>query len=155
MAVADLAFEFLISAKIPAELVLKTIQHLPFEDGKRLAAIRHADPRLRDLITTYEQSITQSFMHKELRHAMSDFPCTRSADLAWLACCVERYDVVDAIMDELTWRENCVAIEPHNIALVNAGLLLLYRLVSISKSSLQSESNYLQSTMLSVREMHP
>jgi hypothetical protein len=141
MTASDMTFEFLTSARIPAELVLKTIQHLPFGNGKRLAAIRHADPRLRDLITTYEHSITQGFMHKELRHAISDFPCTSSANLAWLACCVERYNVVDAIMDELTWRENCVAIELHNIALVNAGLLLLYRLVSISKSSLQSESN--------------
>lgn len=132
-----LPFEFLTSTRIPPELVLKTVQYLPFEDGKKLAAIRCANPRIGDLIATYEHSITIGFMRKELRHAMADFPCTRGANLAWLARCVARYDVVDAIMDELTWRENCVAVEPHNVALVNAGLLVLFRLVDISKSRLQ------------------
>lgn len=135
MAVLDAspAFQFLVSRRIPPELVLKTIQHLPFEDGKRIASLSLI-PGLKDLITTYEHSITSWFMKKELRHAVVDFPYGEKFGLKWLADCVSRYDVVDAVMDELTWRENCVAVEPHNVAAVNAGLLLLYRLASIRKS---------------------
>jgi len=73
-------------------------------------------------------------MQKELRHALSDFPDYDKPDLAWLTRCVERYDVVDYIMEELTWPDNCAAVKPHNIALVNAGLLLLYRLQSLRQS---------------------
>jgi hypothetical protein len=125
-------FQFLVSRRIPPELILKTIQHLPFEDGKRIASLC-AIPNLRDLIKTYEHSITRWFMKKELRHASVDFPYNEKFGLHWLSNCVSRYDVVDAVMDELTWRENCVAVEPHNVAAVNAGLLLLYRLASIRK----------------------
>ncbi|EAT85349.2 hypothetical protein SNOG_06698 [Parastagonospora nodorum SN15] len=132
MAVPDAspAFQFLVSRRIPPELVLKTIQHLPFEDGKRIASLRLI-PGIKDLVKTYEHSITSWFMKKELRHALVDFPYGEKFGLKWLADCVSRYDVVDAVMDELTWRENCVAVEPHNVAAVNAGLLLLYRLASI------------------------
>jgi hypothetical protein len=135
MAISDTSpgFQFLVSRRIPPELVLKTIQHLPFEDGKRIASLSSI-PGLKDLIKTYEHSITHWFMKKELRHALVDFPYSEKFGLNWLSNCVSRYDVVDAIMDELTWRENCVAVEPHNIATVNAGLLLLYRLASIRKS---------------------
>jgi hypothetical protein len=134
MAVLDAspAFQFLVSRRIPPELVLKTIQHLPFEDGKRIASLSLI-PRLKHLISTYEHSITSWFMKKELRHALVDFPYGEKFGLKWLADCVSRYDVVDAVMDELTWRENCVAVEPHNVAAVNGGLLLLYRLASIGK----------------------
>jgi hypothetical protein len=122
-------FQFLVSPRIPPELVLKTIQHLPFRDGKIIASLR-ASPNVKALIDTYEHSITRWFMLKELRHASVDFP-EGVFGLNWLAGCVEKYDVVDAVMDELTWRENCVAVEPHNVGVVNAGLLLLYRLSSI------------------------
>jgi len=134
MAVLDAspAFQFLVSRRIPPELILKTIQHLPFEDGKRIASLSLI-PRLKHLISTYEHSITSWFMKKELRHALVDFPYGDKFGLKWLADCVSRYDVVDAVMDELTWRENCVAVEPHNVAAVNSGLLLLYRLASIGK----------------------
>ncbi|KAF2833090.1 hypothetical protein CC86DRAFT_310751 [Ophiobolus disseminans] len=123
-------FQFLVSQRIPPELILKTIQHLPFEDGKRIASLC-ASPRIKSLIETYQYSITRSFMRKECRHALEDFPYEKQNDLEWLSRCVERYDVVDAVMDELTWRENCKAVEPHNVALVNTGLLLLYRLASM------------------------
>ncbi|KAH7085804.1 hypothetical protein BKA63DRAFT_432269 [Paraphoma chrysanthemicola] len=121
------AFRFLASSRIPPELVLKTIQHLPFEDGERITSLG-ANPRLNSLLQTYEHSITHFFMKKELRHALADFPCDKKFGLDWLSQCVAKYDVVDAVMDELTWRENCVAVEPHNVAVVNAGLLLLFRL---------------------------
>jgi hypothetical protein len=132
-------FQFLVSTCIPPELVLKTIQHLPFEDGPRIASLRQS-PRLRSLMKTYEHSITSCFMKKELRHARDDFPDNGEFDLSleWLSYCVSRYNVIDAIMDELTWRENCVAVEPHNVSCVNAGLLLLYRLASIRKYSLNN-----------------
>jgi hypothetical protein len=131
MATLANTLQLLDSPRFPAELVLKTIQHLPFGDGKKLDSIRSVSPRLNDLITTYERSVTQFFMRKELRHATCDFPCKESCDLKWLAQCVARYDVVDAVLDELTWRENCMALKPHNVAVVNAGLLLLYQLISI------------------------
>jgi len=135
MAIArlPLGFQFLNSQRIPAELVLKTIQHLPFEDGRKIASLS-ACPRIKSLIKTYEHSITRWFMNKELRHALADFPYDKDFGLEWLSRCVERYDVVDAVMDELTWRENWRAVEPQNVALVNAGLLLLYRLESMGRS---------------------
>lgn len=135
MAIQDLSpdLQFLISQRIPPELVLKTIQHLPFEDGKRVASLKTI-PRLNALLKTYEHSITRWYMQKELRHALSDFPDREKVDLAWLARCVERYDVVDYIMEELTWPDNTAAVAPHNVALVNTGLLLLYRLDSMRTS---------------------
>jgi hypothetical protein len=126
--------QFLVSPHIPPELVLKTIQFLPFGNGKMIASLR-SSPRLKNLIHTYEHSITRCFMRKELRHASVDFPYSGTFGLNWLSDCVSKYDVVDAVMEELTWRDNCVAVEPHNVASVNAGLLLLYRLTSIRKLS--------------------
>jgi hypothetical protein len=135
MVVTDIStgFRFLVSPRIPPELVLKTIQLLPFANGNIIASLR-ASPRLKDLIDTYEHSITRCFMQKELRHASVDFPYDGTFGLKWLSECVSRYDVVDSVMNELTWRDNCVAVEPHNVAAVNTGLLLLYRLASIRKS---------------------
>ena len=139
MIIPDLSpgFQFLVSMRIPPELVLKTIQYLPFEDGKRIASLS-ASSRVKSVIKTYEHSITRWFMKKELRHALADFPYDGEFGLDWLSRCVERYDVVDAVMNELTWRENCVAVEPHNVCVVNAGLLLLYRLVPIGQSLIPS-----------------
>ncbi|KAH8731254.1 hypothetical protein GQ44DRAFT_672358 [Phaeosphaeriaceae sp. PMI808] len=122
-----LGLQFLTSLRVPPELVLQTIQHLPFENGKRIASL-YANPRVKTLIQTYEHSITRCFMEKELRHALADFPFGGEINLRWLSHCVARYDVVDAIMDELTWPDNCVAVQPQNVSLVNAGLLLLYQL---------------------------
>jgi hypothetical protein len=124
-------FQLLESPRFPAELILNTIEHLPFGDGKTLDSIRSVSPRLNHVFTIYERSITRFFMRKELRHALADFPCKKSCDLNWLAQCVARYDVVDAVLDELTWRENRMAVKPHNVSVVNAGLLLLYQFTSI------------------------
>ncbi|KAF2029368.1 hypothetical protein EK21DRAFT_67762 [Setomelanomma holmii] len=141
-AALPLACNFLTSPRIPPELVLNTIQHLPFEDGSAIASLS-TNHRVKNLLRTYEHSITRFFMQKELRHALADFPCTKEFGLKWLSQCVARYDVVDAVMDELTWRENCVAVEPHNIAVVNAGLLLLYRLESIASHT--TKLNFIKS----------
>jgi hypothetical protein len=126
-------FQFLVSRRIPPELVLKTIQYLPFEDGKRISSLREI-PRLKSLMKTYEHSITRCYMQKELRHAQVDFPYDKDFGLNWLSRCVERYNIADEVMDELTWKDNSVAVEPHNVSLVNTGLMLLFRLVSIRKS---------------------
>jgi len=123
--------QFLVSPRIPPELVLKTIQYLPFEDGKTISTLRCAHPRLWDIFKTYERSITGSFMRRELRHAQTDFPCEKEApNLRWLVECVKRYDIVDDIMDALFSERNCFAVARHNLSLVNAGVLLSYRLVS-------------------------
>jgi len=127
--------QFLVSPRIPPELVLKTIQYLPFEDGKMISTLRCAHPRLWDIFKTYERSITGSFMRRELRHAQTDFPCEKEApNLRWLVECVKRYDIVDDIMDALFSERNCFAVARHNLSLVNAGVLLSYRLVSFGQS---------------------
>ncbi|OAK94355.1 hypothetical protein IQ06DRAFT_330071 [Phaeosphaeriaceae sp. SRC1lsM3a] len=112
---------------LPPEIILKIIQWLPFQNGKEIASLKRV-PYLKHLIEAYEHSITHWFMSRELRHAPVDFPYCQKLSLNWLAECVSSYDMIDAIMLELTWRENCVAIEPHNTAAANAGLLLLYRM---------------------------
>ena len=136
MASLDLSLfrQFLLSPRIPPELILKTIQHLPFGSGNVIISLRHAHPRLRDLFRNYERSITATFIRKELRHAETDFLCNGTPDLDWLASCVRRYNVVDDVMDALFSEKNCFAVERHNLALAIAGLLLLYRLASIGKS---------------------
>lgn len=126
-------FNFLISPRIPPELVLKTIQHLPFHDGSLITAIRNAHPRLRALFRNYERSITGNFMKKELRHAETDFPCEGERNVDWLAHCVRSYDIIDDVMDALCSPHNFNAILRHNISLANAGLLLLYRISSLGQ----------------------
>jgi hypothetical protein len=44
---------------------------------------------------------------------------------------VKKYDIVDDLMDALVSRQNCYAVEDHNMALLNAGLLLVYRIASM------------------------
>jgi hypothetical protein len=123
---------FLISPRIPPELVLKTIQHLPFNDGKLIACMRSAHPRLREIFKNYERSITACFMKKELRHAEVDFKCDQ-LNVDWLAACVRSYDIVDDVMDALCSPHNWHAVARHNTSLANAGLLLMYRITSIGK----------------------
>lgn len=132
---------FLISPRIPPELVLKTIQHLPFNDGSLITTIRSAHPRLRAIFKNYERSITGSFMRKELRHAETDFSCQDGRlNVDWLAGCVGKYDIVDDVMDALCSEHNFNAVSRHNVSLANAGLLLLYKLVSIRQLQLLSLS---------------
>ncbi|KAF1834223.1 hypothetical protein BDW02DRAFT_498827 [Decorospora gaudefroyi] len=122
---------FMTSPRIPVELVLKTIQHLPFQDGNQIATLRTAHPRLRALFTNYEHSIAKHFMKNELRHAQTDFPCHETRlSVDWLATCVKSYDTVDEVMHALCSPHNNHAIPRHNIPLANAGLLLLYRLAA-------------------------
>lgn len=124
--------QFLVSPRMPPELVLKTIQYLPFGDGKAIASLCCAHPRLWRLFKSYERSITASFMRRELRHAQTDFPCEKEApSLRWLVACVRKYDIVDDIMDALFSERNCFAVARHNLSLVNAGVLLCYRLASL------------------------
>jgi hypothetical protein len=131
----SLYLNFLISPRIPPELVLKTIQHLPFNDGSLITTIRSAHPRLRAIFKNYEKSITGSFMKKELRHAETDFSCKgRRLNVDWLADCVGKYDIVDDVMDALCSEHNFNAVLRHNVSLANAGLLLLYKLTSIGES---------------------
>ena len=133
---------FLISPRIPPELVLKTIQHLPFNDGTLITAIRSAHPRLRAIFKNYEKSITGSFMRKELRHAETDFSRQDGRlNVDWLADCVSKYDIVDDVMDALCSEHNFNAVLRHNISLANAGLLLLYKLVSIGQSHMFHSTN--------------
>ncbi|UPX10747.1 uncharacterized protein EKO05_0001388 [Ascochyta rabiei] len=125
----------LISASIPPEIILKTIQYLPFENGKDIIRLQHVHPRLRDLLRNYERSLTRTFMNRELPHASTDFPCCAKYGYRCLADCVKKYDIVDDLMDALVSRQNCYAVEEHNMALLNAGLLLIYRVAFMKDHS--------------------
>lgn len=123
----------LVSPDIPPEIILKIIQYLPFENGKNILKLQHVHPRLRDLLQNYERSLTRTFMNQELPHASTDFPCCAKFGYLCLAECVRRYDIVDDIMDALSSRQNCYAVEEHNVPLLNTGLLLIYRVASLGK----------------------
>lgn len=124
---------FLVSPQIPPELVLNTIQYIPFDKGTLVSALRNAHPRLAALFSTYEQSLTRHFMLKELRHAITDFPCKYGLNMDWLADCVRRYDILDDILDDLCSKYNAWPILLHNASLAYAGLLLLYRISLLEK----------------------
>lgn len=123
----------LISAAIPPEIILRIIQHLPFQKGGDILRLQLVHPRLQSLLKNYEHSLTRIFMNRELPHASIDFPCFAKFGYRYLAECVKKYDIVDDVMDALVSRQNCCAVEEHNMALVNAGLLLIYRVASIGK----------------------
>ncbi|KAF2869933.1 hypothetical protein BDV95DRAFT_497315 [Massariosphaeria phaeospora] len=124
----------LVSATFPSELLLQTIQSLPFGDGKPIQQLSLVHPRLRSLIATYQCSVTKSFIKRELPHATTDFAYDAATfGYAWLKQCIRQYDTVDAIMAVLMSKANCFAVESHNMGLVNTGLLMLYRVVSLEK----------------------
>ncbi|XP_014552218.1 hypothetical protein COCVIDRAFT_30387 [Bipolaris victoriae FI3] len=124
---------FLISPRIPPEIVLQTLQHIPFGNGALISALRNAHPRLRTLFSTYEQSLTRCFMQKELRHAETDFPCKSDFSIDWLAECVRNYDIIDDVMDALCSDHNFNAIMPHNTFLAYTGLILIHRISLLEK----------------------
>jgi hypothetical protein len=125
----------LVSPAIPPEIILKIVQHLPFDTGRDILRLQHVHPRLRALLLNYEHSLTRSFMRRELSHASTDFPCCAKFGYHCLAECVRRYDIVDDVMDALSSRQNCYAVPAYNMALANTGLLLLYRVASLGKFS--------------------
>ncbi|KAH6615108.1 hypothetical protein C7974DRAFT_59447 [Boeremia exigua] len=124
-----------VSPAMPPELILKIVQYLPFDSGRDILRLRYVHPRLRDVLRIYERSLTRAFMNRELPHASTDFPCCARFGYRCLAECVKRYDIVDDVMDALSSRQNCYAVDGHNIALLNAGLLLVYRVSSIGNHS--------------------
>lgn len=144
----------LISAAMPPEIILKIVQFLPFDDGKGIIKLQHVHRRLRDLLRNYERSLTRMFMSRELPHASTDFPCYAKFGYRCLANCVKRYNVVDDLMDALVSRQNCYAAEEHNMALLNTGLLLIYRISSLGMfRCLTRAKHYLANT--SQRTMAP
>ncbi|EMD84966.1 hypothetical protein COCC4DRAFT_76859 [Bipolaris maydis ATCC 48331] len=131
---------FLVSPLIPPEIVLQTIQHIPFGNGALMSALRNAHPRLRTLMSTYEQSLARYFMQNELRHAERDFACEGDFSFDWLAECVRNYDMIDDVMDALCSDHNFNAIMPHNTFLAYTGLLLIHRM-----SLLDDRQGYIES----------
>ena len=130
----------LVSPAVPAEVILRVVEKLPFNDGKIIARLRRVHPRLNAILGNYERSMTRNFMARELPHASTDFPCCAKFGFKCLADCVKRYDTVDDVMDALVSKENCSAVETFNMALVHAGLLLLYGLRFMGESSHPSSS---------------
>ncbi|KAF2131640.1 hypothetical protein P153DRAFT_421635 [Dothidotthia symphoricarpi CBS 119687] len=121
----------IVSEGFPSELILQMVQYLPFKDGRTIAALRHAHPRIKALLDAYECSITKSFVKNELRHAPTDFSYSKEDfRYEWLAECAKNYNVVDDVMGALICDQNCFAVERNNMALVNTGLLLMYKLLS-------------------------
>lgn len=120
------------SARFPTELVLDIIEQLGFGDGSDIVNLSLAHGRFRTILRLYEQSITKKFAEKELRHAHIDFPIKQQG-FKWLRDCEQRYDVVDDLMAMLISEHNVFPVRKHNMAMVNTGLLLLYRLQSLGK----------------------
>jgi hypothetical protein len=124
----------LIDTSMPAELIAEIIQRIPF-DAKVTPTLSLVHSRFRELLHNYQSSIAKHFATRNLPHVFQDFPCDENAiKYEWLAKCIQQYDVVDDVMAVLLSDINCFAIEKHNMAVANTGLLLLYRLCSISKS---------------------
>ncbi|KAF2793324.1 hypothetical protein K505DRAFT_277146 [Melanomma pulvis-pyrius CBS 109.77] len=121
----------LINTSFPVELLVEVIQRIPFDSTVVLKlALVHS--RFHELLVNYQTSIAKNFALRNLPHACQDFPCDEnSITYAWLARCIQQYDVVDDVMAVLLSDMNCYAVEKHNMAVVNTGLLLLYRLCSI------------------------
>lgn len=89
-------------------------------------------------------------MRKELRHAETDFSRQDGRlNVDWLADCVSKYDIVDDVMDALCSEHNFNAVLRHSISLANAGLLLLYKLVSIGQSHIFHSTNLVFRNQLS------
>jgi hypothetical protein len=124
----------LVSPAIPAEIILRVVEKLPFNDGKIIASLRKVHPRLNSLLGNYERSITRTFMVRELPHASTDFPCCDKFGFKCLSDCVRRYDTVDDVMEALISKKNHSAVEPFNMSLVHAGMLLLYKLRFMGRS---------------------
>jgi hypothetical protein len=124
----------LVSPTIPAEIILRVVEKLPFNDGKIITSLRKVHPRLNSLLGNYERSITRTFMIRELPHASIDFPCCKKFGFKCLSDCVRRYDTVDDVMEALISKKNHSAVEPFNMSLVHAGMLLLYKLRFMGKS---------------------
>jgi hypothetical protein len=88
-----------IDVSFPPELLLESIQQLPFGDGSIITTLYNIHPRITSLLRVYQQSITRSFVKKELQHAPADFPRSpQRQGYKWLRECVKRYDVVDDVM---------------------------------------------------------
>jgi hypothetical protein len=124
----------LVSPAIPAEIILRVVEKLPFNDGKIIVSLRKVHPRLNSLLGNYERSITRTFMVRELPHASTDFPCCEKFGFKCLSDCVRRYDTVDDVMEALISKKNHSAVESFNMSLVHAGMLLLYKLRFMGKS---------------------
>lgn len=121
----------LINTSFPAELLVEVIQRIPF-DSSVVPKLALVHPRLHELLVNYQTSIAKNFARRNLPHICQDFPCDEnSITYAWLSRCIQQYDVVDDVMAILLSEINCYAVEKHNMAVVNTGLLLLYRLCSI------------------------
>jgi hypothetical protein len=125
----------LIDTSIPVELIAEIIQRIPF-DAKVTPTLSLVHSRFRDLLHNYQTSIAKNYATRNLPHVFQDFPCGKNAiKYEWLANCIRQYDVVDDVMAVLLSEVNCFAIEKHNMAVLNTGLLLLYRLCSVGKTT--------------------
>ncbi|KAF1996845.1 hypothetical protein P154DRAFT_304648 [Amniculicola lignicola CBS 123094] len=121
----------LTDLSFPTELILEIVQHLPF-DANTISTLASVHPRIKAVLYAHNISITKHFARRQLPHVFIDFPRDNSiVNYAWLAQCIHQYDTTDHIMATLTSELNHFAVESHNMALANAGLLLLYRISSI------------------------
>ena len=119
----------------PAELLINIIQRIPF-DSRLILTLALVHPRIRDLVSNYQLSITKNFARSNLPHVFQDFPLSYKEGTItynWLSKCIRQYDVIDDVMAVLTSDLNCYAVEKHNMAVVNTGLLLLYRLCTVGE----------------------
>ncbi|KAF2472301.1 uncharacterized protein BDR25DRAFT_333651 [Lindgomyces ingoldianus] len=124
----------LTASSFPAELLLEILQYNPFESTATVHNLSLVHPRFRDILENYEISTTKRFARNSLPYVYTDVPDSPNGTrkgYAWLDRCIHHYDTADDIMATLTSKQNCYPVEKHNMALVNTGILILYRLNSI------------------------
>lgn len=121
------------ASRFPTELVLDVIERLKFGDGSDIVNLSLTHSRFKNVLRSYEHSIAKTFAQKELRHAHVDFP-TKQQGFRWLRECDQQYNVVDDLMAMLVSEHNVFPVRKHNMAMVNTGILLLYRLQSFGRS---------------------
>ena len=119
-------------SQFPTELLLEVMERLTFGNGSNISNLARTHTRLRAVLGLYEHSLVRKFAQNELKHAHVDFPSEQQG-YKWLRDCVQKYDVVDDLMAMLISKHNAFPTPRHNMALVNAGLLLLYKVQSCGR----------------------
>jgi hypothetical protein len=137
MAASTLTATSIIS--LPPELLLGVLENIPFKH-ETIRDISLVHPVFRDALGTYEKSIVKAIKRREMPHCDTDFACEAGDNpetYTWLSKCLRMYDMTDDLMDyayahsETLWKP----LQGYNSALLYTGVLLLFRVSSIGKST--------------------
>ena len=117
---------------LPAEVIMEIVTNVEFTPSA-FGDLHVIHKRLTEVLRNYEQSIAKSITLMQFPNALIDFPTAISRSYSWLSKCSRRYDVIEDIFSILTSNDNKYKVNPHNLSLVSAGFLLLYRLQDLRK----------------------